>query len=567
MREAIIRREWRAYENLKTLKSKVFTDILNLPAEDEPVNEEEKPVNKEEPEKYEEINNLTKTEEQIEKYLVWMRSRSGEEFGITQTVNFSTVTLHRLLKHLTLMMSLAEASTETAKIPFSAMKPTHLETLILLSVYGPASIQANIQKIFQSFLRININQDKLESQVVSAKTRDDKMLKKISLILGIEPIINFDSKFWQLLFNQIQLAKQAQFSPAYQIELGKPVVIQEITRTFLTYSTLKPIANDGGPNWQESIQKKIEQALLKVDTLAEDQVATVFQLVPEAQIPVLATGKRAQAENDQFVILGFKNPSQSRMSSTHLSMIARKGYILQGLILKEGKQYQKSYELRNVTAIEDLGEDILADKDRKKLAKKEATKQNFMKPEVLKKLINVVIQKDVIHRGDPQKANGHRYLQQYVQRGIKMILSYFKEKYMTVLKSFGMLESLITYLSQTTSIQMIESDEPLVSSNLLAVQAQDVQMIAHYTDLSTGFFNQFQIFVDPQNPGSGIVQRSTDERNYTEFMDFPINGTHGSEGVKEKIKDDENNNLNNRINLPNYNEKPECGKCEENLQA
>ena len=50
-------------------------------------------------------------------------------------------------------------------------------------------------------------------------------------------------------------------------------------------------------------------------------------------------------------------------------------------------------------------------------------------------------------------------------------------------------------------------------------------------------------------------------------MDFPINGTHGSEGVKEKIKDEENNNLNNRINLPNYNEKPECGKCEENLQA
>ena len=100
-----------------------------------------------------------------------------------------------------------------------------------------------------------------------------------------------------------------------------------------------------------------------------------------------------------------------------------------------------------MTAIEDIGEDILAEKDRKKLAKKEATKQNFMKPEVLKKLINVVIQKDVIHRGDPQKANGHRYLQQYIQRGIKMILSYFKEKYMTVLKSFGMLESLITYLS------------------------------------------------------------------------------------------------------------------------
>ena len=62
------------------------------------------------------------------------------------------------------------------------------------------------------------------------------------------------------------------------------------------------------------------------------------------------------------------------------------------------------------------------------------------------------------------------------------------------------------------------------------------------------------------------MQRSTDERNYTEFLDFPIKATHGSEGVKEKIKDEESNILNNRINLPNYNDKPECaGKCEESL--
>ena len=95
-------------------------------------------------------------------------------------------------------------------------------------------------------------------------------MKKISLILGITPVVRFRTKFWQLLFNQIQLAKQAQFSPAYQIELGKPVVIQEITRTFLTYSTLKPIANGGGANYQEHIQKEIEKTLLKVDTLSED---------------------------------------------------------------------------------------------------------------------------------------------------------------------------------------------------------------------------------------------------------------------------------------------------------
>ena len=115
---------------------------------------------------------------------------------------------------------------------------------------------------------------------------------------------------------------------------------------------------------------------------------------------------------------------------------------------------------------------------------------------------------------------------------------------------------------------MIESDEPLVSSNLLAVQAQEVQMVAHNTDLSTGFYNQFQIFVDPNNSGSGILLRSTDERNYTEFMDFPIIATYGSEGAKEKIKCNESHILNNRINLPNYNvDSVTCNKCSESLLA
>jgi len=40
-------------------------------------------------------------------------------------------------------------------------------------------------------------------------------------------------------------------------------------------------------------------------------------------------------------------------------MVAQRGYYIQGLVLKEGKQIQKTYELRNVTAVEDIGEDTL----------------------------------------------------------------------------------------------------------------------------------------------------------------------------------------------------------------
>lgn len=45
-----------------------------------------------------------------------------------------------------------------------------------------------------------------------------------------------------------------------------------------------------------------------------------------------------------------------------------------------------------------------------------------MKPEVLKKLIDAMTQKDILYRNDPKKASSHRYLQQYVQRGLKTIL-------------------------------------------------------------------------------------------------------------------------------------------------
>ena len=55
-----------------------------------------------------------------------------------------------------------------------------------------------------------------------------------------ESCIDFQSSFWQFLFNQIQAAKRAQFSPVYQVEVGKAVVVEEISRTFLAQQTIEP---------------------------------------------------------------------------------------------------------------------------------------------------------------------------------------------------------------------------------------------------------------------------------------------------------------------------------------
>jgi len=50
----------------------------------------------------------------------------------------------RLLKHVVLMMSLAEKNIDTAKIPFTSMRDSHLSVLVRLSLHGATSAQAII---------------------------------------------------------------------------------------------------------------------------------------------------------------------------------------------------------------------------------------------------------------------------------------------------------------------------------------------------------------------------------------------------------------------------------------
>jgi len=86
--------------------------------------------------------------------------------------------------------------------------------------------------------------------------------------------IEFESSFWEMLFYQIVVTKRAQFAPDLQVELGKAVVVEEISRTFLTQQTLEP-AGSMDPSKLESeassgtnaknLKVAIDLALTKVE--------------------------------------------------------------------------------------------------------------------------------------------------------------------------------------------------------------------------------------------------------------------------------------------------------------
>ena len=82
----------------------------------------------------------------------------------------------------------------------------------------------------------------------------------------------------------------------------------------MTYSLLDPIRDGKATNYHDNIQRAIEASLKKIDTYSEDQIASIFQLVPEAITPVISTGKRAMHDKEQFVVLGFKESDEARKS-------------------------------------------------------------------------------------------------------------------------------------------------------------------------------------------------------------------------------------------------------------
>lgn len=122
--------------------------------------------------------------------------------------------------------------------------------------------------------------------VANARSSYEHGSKQVQAVLDMrDPCLRFpgNNSFWQLLFNQIQMTKRAQFSPNNQVEVGKTVVVEEISRTFLVYQTL---------NFeQDQIMKTmIPEALKKVEQMAEDAVASIFSVIPEANLPVISMG-------------------------------------------------------------------------------------------------------------------------------------------------------------------------------------------------------------------------------------------------------------------------------------
>ena len=119
-----------------------------------------------------------------------------------------------------------------------------------------------------------------------------------------------------------------------------------------------------------------------------------------------------------------------------------------------------------------------------------------MNPEIVSRLLGRVAQKDLLMRSDPKHTITQQFLQIYVQNGINRMLEIFEEEYLTVLKSYNQLETLINFLTKEAAIQTIKPADALVSADLLAKQASEVFMTSTHTNRSNGFFCHFVLFID-----------------------------------------------------------------------
>ena len=90
-------------------------------------------------------------------------------------------------------------------------------------------------------------------------------------------------------------------------------------------------------------------------------------------------------------------------------------------------------------------------------------------------------------------------------------------------------------------------------------------MVAHHTSLSTGFYTSFQIFVEDTNEQAAFLLRRTEDRNFSEFMDFKIKASYNGEGSNKSkcINSDELHTLVNMYNQIEDQSEINCAKCEE----
>ena len=134
-------------------------------------------------------------------------------------------------------------------------------------------------------------------------------------------------------------------------------------------------------------------------------------------------------------------------------MIASQNLSVQGLLLNHssGSQAQKTFELRNIQAIDNTGETTMSAADREDLEKQRLPNSPFMNPQVFKAFLNVLELKETSLKNDPEKESAHRYVKIHAQKGIFTMFKRFKEEYIYILKMYNIFENVLNYLATTVT--------------------------------------------------------------------------------------------------------------------
>ena len=113
-----------------------------------------------------------KEEERVEEWISQIKEQEGKENPFNKANFFSRVSIVRLLKPISLMISLAESSSFAVNLLLKVLSPEQLIILIRLAAVGTSQTQCLVQRIFQNLLRCNIKLSFLDSAVRTANQDD-----------------------------------------------------------------------------------------------------------------------------------------------------------------------------------------------------------------------------------------------------------------------------------------------------------------------------------------------------------------------------------------------------------
>lgn len=106
----------------------------------------------------------------------------------------------------------------------------------------------------------------------------------------------------------------------------------------------------------------------------------------------------------------------------------------------------------------------------------------------------------------------------FIQNGLMGLMNSFTHDFLTIVKSYNLLENLVNYLTQAAAEQKVQPEDFLVGINLMTCQASEVHMAATYLPLSSGFYKSFEVFFDEAKKKQALLMRKTAEILETEFM-------------------------------------------------